>query len=556
MMRQSLSSRGTPIAVLIVSALLGFGVGAAFFNRPSVYAQSATPAPFLYPPFLGEAIRASSILDHSAPVYTGGQNNVFRITTFNGTVAFCATDTPTPIGYNPTPGATPTPRCRSGSSDNNLGISYDGHNGIDYVIRYQPVAAAADTDAVERAGWRSVTNRTFSYGLYVLLRHPNGYRTLYGHLSSLNVYLCLTTGCSFPHGTVIGVSGNTGQSTGAHLHFSVFNGAYVGTSDAQSSVVDPYGWTPASTPVWTNNQRNSLWLQRPSVGSNPAILPRGTALPALTQAPSKTFLDDNAASIISGNCSWTEISNATATNGQMRFTNPVNTGTAGCSIRWRPLSSLQRGVYQVWVQVPSVGSWTASQYADGAIYEIRHHLESQPGVSTHERVIMSQREVIESGSWLNRQIYLGSYFFAGLGADEYVLLSNLVTGTAPSDARLVADSIILALERGVATPTSTRTSTRTPTATATLYLPHKRYVPLILNNCCGTTGGQGYPPPGARGVPTEVLPPPPSATLGAYPGLVTDTATPTPTVSTTPTPSPSRTVTSTRTPRLTRTPRP
>lgn len=549
-------NRFSPLAAHLLVAdsctFLGMFVGALLFHQPRVSAQSATPAPFLYPPFLGEAERASSIFDHTSPRYSGqNSTEVFRLTTFNGTVAYCPTDTPTPIGAA-TPNPLPTPRCRSGSSSNDLGISYDGHNGIDYVIRYQPVVAAADVEAVERAGWRSPTDRRFSYGLYVLLRHPNGYRTLYGHLSALNVFLCLTTGCSFPRGTVIGISGNTGSSSGAHLHFSVFNSAYVGSSDIQNSVVDPYGWTPASAPLWANNQRNSLWVQRPPVGANPAILPRGTALPALTQAPSQTILDDNTATIVSSGCSWTEINNVTATNGQMRYTIPVNTGSPGCSVRWRPTSGLQRGVYQVWVRVPSVDSWTASQYADGAIYEIKHHLESQPGVSAYERIILSQQEVITSGAWLNRQIYLGSYSFAGLGADEYILLGNVVTGTVTSNGRLVADSIVLGLERAVATPTPTRTATHTPTPTATLYLPYKLYLPLTLKDCCSAgVGGQGYPAPGARALPEET-PPPPSVTAPAedYPGLATPTASPSPN------PSASRTPTGTRTPRPTRTPKP
>jgi len=449
----------------MTSLVLGFGLGVLMINKDVAQAQSATPVPFLYPPFLGDALYASSIFDHSAPTYSGGQNDVHRITTFNGTVVYCATNTPTPVGFTGTPGPTPTPRCQSGSSYS--GVSYDGHNGIDYVIRYQPVVAAADVEAVERAGWRSPTNRNFSYGLYVLLRHPNGYRTLYGHLSALNVYLCLTVGCSFSHGTVIGISGNTGSSSGPHLHFSVFNGEYIGTPDIQDSVIDPYGWVPTSAPVWANNQRNSLWIQPPFVGTNPAILPRGTALPQITQAPSQTVLDDSIATFTATGCTWTEINNSIATNGQMRYTIPINSGTAGCTVRWRPPTNLPRGVYQVWVKVPYVGLWTSDQYADGAIYEIKHYLETQPTVSANERVIVSQQEVVISGSWLNGQIYLGSYFFAGLGADEYILLSNLITGTVATDGRLVADSIILALERPVATPTPTRTSTNTPPPTPT-----------------------------------------------------------------------------------------
>ncbi|HYG40629.1 MAG TPA: M23 family metallopeptidase [Cytophagales bacterium] len=55
------------------------------------------------------------------------------------------------------------------------------------------------------------------YGNYVLIRHNNGLETLYGHLSKTNVVV----GQVVKAGEVIGLGGNTGRSTGPHLHFEV-----------------------------------------------------------------------------------------------------------------------------------------------------------------------------------------------------------------------------------------------------------------------------------------------------------------------------------------------
>lgn len=107
-------------------------------------------------------------------------------------------------------------------------INYDGHNGYDFDISYQPVLAAAG-GTVEYAGWND-PNPYVGYGQMVLINHHNGYVTLYGHLSKLEV----STGDKVSGGQEIGISGTTGHSSGPHLHFTVFH-------DCQ--VADPYGWT-------------------------------------------------------------------------------------------------------------------------------------------------------------------------------------------------------------------------------------------------------------------------------------------------------------------------
>lgn len=89
-----------------------------------------------------------------------------------------------------------------------------GHNGIDFgaPIGTPVLASAGGTVIIARAsGWNG------GYGLYVVISHSNGTQTLYSHLSQVNV----TTGTFVEKGEVIGKIGNTGKSTGPHLHFEV-----------------------------------------------------------------------------------------------------------------------------------------------------------------------------------------------------------------------------------------------------------------------------------------------------------------------------------------------
>jgi murein DD-endopeptidase MepM/ murein hydrolase activator NlpD len=57
-----------------------------------------------------------------------------------------------------------------------------------------------------------------SYGNYIVISHEGGFQTLYGHLKSFGVKLGQNVG----QGQQIALMGNTGYSTGSHLHFSIF----------------------------------------------------------------------------------------------------------------------------------------------------------------------------------------------------------------------------------------------------------------------------------------------------------------------------------------------
>ncbi|MFB5762682.1 peptidoglycan DD-metalloendopeptidase family protein [Paenibacillus medicaginis] len=83
------------------------------------------------------------------------------------------------------------------------------HEGIDMVGSSD--VKAADEGRVVFEGQQN------GYGNVIIIDHGNGYQTLYGHLSSIGV----SAGQTVSKGDSIGVMGNTGRSTGTHLHFEI-----------------------------------------------------------------------------------------------------------------------------------------------------------------------------------------------------------------------------------------------------------------------------------------------------------------------------------------------
>jgi len=97
------------------------------------------------------------------------------------------------------------------------------HEGIDIAVGEGTPVRAAAAGTVIYAGWMS------GYGNLVVLDHGNGLSTAYAHNSSLVV----SVGQSVGAGAVVSYSGNTGNSTGPHVHFEV---------RVNGSAVDPLGY--------------------------------------------------------------------------------------------------------------------------------------------------------------------------------------------------------------------------------------------------------------------------------------------------------------------------
>lgn len=99
------------------------------------------------------------------------------------------------------------------------------HKGIDYGCPYGTRILAAADGVVLEAAYDSA-----GYGNYVLIKHENGSGTLYGHLQTTLVQ----PGTSVAKGDLIGLSGATGNVTGAHLHFE-----YRSQANKIDTVADP-----------------------------------------------------------------------------------------------------------------------------------------------------------------------------------------------------------------------------------------------------------------------------------------------------------------------------
>lgn len=90
-----------------------------------------------------------------------------------------------------------------------------GHPGIDIALTEGSGVFASDTGTVTFAGWN-----IYGYGNLIVVNHGNGYETFYGHLSGINV----VPGQVVNQGSVIGAVGNTGNSSGPHIHFEIRTG--------------------------------------------------------------------------------------------------------------------------------------------------------------------------------------------------------------------------------------------------------------------------------------------------------------------------------------------
>ena len=107
------------------------------------------------------------------------------------------------------------------------------HDGIDIGARYENVYASA-------AGIAYRAYNPGGYGNYIIIYHDNGYATLYGHLNSIKI----SDGQFVSQGEVIAQSGNTGGSTGPHLHFEIRQVSSASGFFNKNSVRNPLNYLP------------------------------------------------------------------------------------------------------------------------------------------------------------------------------------------------------------------------------------------------------------------------------------------------------------------------
>ena len=277
------------------------------------------PGAFLTLPFMGPHY-ITSIFDHCGPDY-GTHGRVCR---YDGQVASSkvgGVDPTFDAGYAQTPGQHDY-------------LYYDGHDGYDYGLYYEPVAAAAG-GTVMIANWLDPNCHTCLSGLTVEINHGNGLLSFYGHMSELNV----AKGQSVSRGQVIGISGSTGTATGPHLHWGIYR-MYGG------GPVDPYGWSGSYPDPYPKNMGN-LWL-----GGAPRFAP--VAMPNLRVSAAASPDDPTAI-----NVSWSSPGGGNSykvyigsSNGTMTLWNG-NTGPGSAVFHGKDGQT-----YWFWVSVRTGLGWT------------------------------------------------------------------------------------------------------------------------------------------------------------------------------------------------------
>jgi len=100
---------------------------------------------------------------------------------------------------------------RYGYRKNPFGSGRDFHTGIDIANNSGTKVKAAGSGVITYAGYNS------SYGRVIIISHGYGYQSVYGH----NRKLLVKVGDKVEKGQIIAEMGNTGRSTGPHLHFEV-----------------------------------------------------------------------------------------------------------------------------------------------------------------------------------------------------------------------------------------------------------------------------------------------------------------------------------------------
>ncbi|TMU97001.1 transglycosylase family protein [Streptomyces sp. DASNCL29] len=115
----------------------------------------------------------------------------------------------------PVSGVSPSTAYRAAGSSWSSGY----HTGVDFPVGIGTSVKAVGSGHVVSAGWGG------AYGYQVVIRHPDGKYSQYGHLSQLSV----RAGQNVNGGQQIGRSGSTGNATGPHLHFEIRTGPGYGS---------------------------------------------------------------------------------------------------------------------------------------------------------------------------------------------------------------------------------------------------------------------------------------------------------------------------------------
>ncbi|HMO57836.1 MAG TPA: peptidoglycan DD-metalloendopeptidase family protein, partial [Roseiflexaceae bacterium] len=289
-----------------------------------------------------------------------------------------------------------------GRIETDIAFAYNGHDGWDY-------AAAPPTRALAAAGGTIIFAGNADDGCAtraVVIDHGNGYRTLYWHLHRVDVAI----GAMVATGDPIGVIGNTGCSTGPHLHFGV---QYLGRN------VDPYGWCGNGRDPWADHPAGALsvwlWVDRPNPCGQPP--------------PGAIVVDADRPGFHAAGTTWQAVPNGYG--GKALFAPSVR--SAASLEPWK-LRSLDLPPVAVWQpQLPTAGHYRVIVYIPYALSGLgdartmRFNIRHAAGVA---------EVVIDGSRYANDWADLGSYAF-----DDHAMVS-LSTAAEERQLTVWADAIL------------------------------------------------------------------------------------------------------------------
>ncbi len=331
------------------------------FDDPRVPPTDRSPPspPFLTRP-IGKVVPTTSFFDHGGPFLM--RNSWDGVTTYWGRIE---TD---PI------------------------FAYNGHDGWDYAAAPPEPALAAADGIVVFAGNADDGCATRA----VVIDHENDYRTLYWHLHRVDVVI----GERVARGQPIGIIGNTGCSSGPHLHFGV---QYLGRN------TDPYGWCGDGDDPWQTHPAGNvsvwLWKDRPS----PCAPPPQGGVAADADLPGFVTLGEG----------WKDA--PTGYGGKSLFTASVR-GAGGRPWKVRALSPPSLAIWRT--ELPAAGQYRVIAFIPYAV--------SRLGDATRVRYLVQHADgmaevVVDAATHANDWAELGTYRFDETGA-EVVLTSAAEDG--------------------------------------------------------------------------------------------------------------------------------
>jgi hypothetical protein len=327
----------------------------------------------IQPPFIegqnGSSYRMTSYFDHNHPNYVDDD----EITIYNGE------STPDGVPY-----------------------SYNGHPGYDWATPTgTEILAVASGQVVAR-------NANTPYGNQIIIDHKNGYYTRYAHLDEFAIGIFDWV----DSGQRIGWSGDTGNSTGPHLHFGVYQNSFLPGLE-ENGAIDPYGWTggyddPLKTYTYPSGVqgKSSICLWRSAVSD--------------TISCYDTIYEDEGDGTIQIGV-WGELTAFDGNGDHMKFRYKTNEQWIGYFWHFNICEP----------QYGSVYAWIPNHYHDteNAVYQI----------NTANEVININ---INQSQFHDQWVLLGTFLFTNQNPwNNYVYLSAMVVDENPDEKFVAADSI-------------------------------------------------------------------------------------------------------------------